>query len=106
MIKKKEKKPYEKKDPVPFEELPNKIKKRIEKRKAKRESLKEIRKNGGGVTKIMSENKSAEEQLRGRYIEKYGEKEGEEKLKEYLYYQKLVETAKSGGKGLKKNHSK
>lgn len=72
---------------MPFEQLPNKIKKRMEKRKAKREQLKQQR-------KIKIDLGKSEESLLEKYKQAYGDDVAEEKLKEYVYYQKLIHDAK------------
>lgn len=81
---------------VPFEELPNKIKKRIAKRKAKREELKMQR-------KIKLDLGKSEETVLEKYKVAYGDTMGEEKLKEYVYYQKLIHDAKNKQRVQKKS---
>lgn len=73
------------KDRVPFEELPNKIKKRIEKRKNKREELRAQRKIKLDLT---------QDDVLDKYKQAYGDTMSEEKLKEYVYYQKLIHDAR------------
>lgn len=85
-----------KKGYVPFEELPNKIKKRIAKRKAKREELKMQR-------KIKLDLGKSEETVLEKYKVAYGDTMGEEKLKEYVYYQKLIHDAKNKQRVQKKS---
>ena len=74
---------FKKKDRVPFEQLPNRIKKRMEKRKVKREMLK-------AQKKIKIDLNKSEDSLLEKYKQAYGESVAEEKLKEYVYYQKLI----------------
>jgi len=76
---------------VAFEDLPNKIKKRIEKRKAKREALRLQR-------KVKLDLGKSEESLVDKYKQAYGGQVSDEKLKEYIYYQKLIHDAKLRGK--------
>ncbi len=73
------------KDRVPFEELPNKIKKRIEKRKVKRDELRAQRKIKLDLT---------QDDVLDKYKQAYGDSITDEKLKEYVYYQKLIHDAK------------
>ena len=73
---------------MPFEQLPNKIKKRMEKRRAKREELK-------AQKKIKIDLSKPEDTLLEKYKQAYGDTVGEEKLKEYVYYQKLIFDAKN-----------
>eukprot|EP00347_Sterkiella_histriomuscorum_P013534 403364343 len=77
----------EPKERVPFDELPNKLKKRIEKRNAKREQLK--------AHKQMKINlDQPHDVLVGKYKKIYGEQMSDEKLEEYVKYQKLIHDAK------------
>ena len=85
---KKKKEEYVPKDRVSFEQLPNKVKKRMEKRKEKREMLKVQKKIKIDLTK-------SEDSLVEKYKQAYGDTVGEEKLKEYVYYQKLIFDAKN-----------
>ena len=44
----------------------------------------------------------SDETLKERYREVYGDKMSEDKLKEYVYYQKLIHEARSQGKKFKR----
>ena len=70
---------------MPFEELPNKIKKRIEKRKSKRDELRAHRKIKLDLT---------QDNVLDKYKQAYGDTMSDEKLKEYVYYQKLIHDAR------------
>ena len=82
---------YVPKERVAFEELPNKIKKRIEKRKLKREELRAQRRIKLDMT---------QDNVLDKYKQAYGDTMSDEKLKEYVYYQKLIHDAKSKQKKL------
>ena len=63
----------------------------MEKRKLKREQLKSQK-------KVKLDLGKSEESLVEKYKKVYGDAIGEEKLKEYVYYQKLIRDAKLKGK--------
>ena len=63
----------------------------MEKRKLKREQLKSQK-------KVKLDLGKSEESLVEKYKKVYGDAIGEEKLKEYVYYQKLIHDAKLKGK--------
>jgi biopolymer transport protein ExbD len=84
----KKKEEFVPKDRVPYEQLPNKVKKRMEKRKEKREMLK-------AQKKIKIDLSKSEDSLVEKYKQAYGDTVAEEKLKEYVYYQKLIFDAKN-----------
>ena len=71
-----------------FEELPNKIKKRIEKRKVKRQELQHRK-------KVNIDLNQSSEVLLEKYKVAYGDSVDEAKLKEYIRHQKLIEEAKN-----------
>jgi hypothetical protein len=95
----KKKEEFVPKDRVPYEQLPNKVKKRMEKRKEKREMLK-------AQKKIKIDLSKSEDSLVEKYKQAYGDTVAEEKLKEYVYYQKLIFDAKNKQRSSTKKKSK